>query len=160
MQATSTNIRQHRFASGQSAAGREEDLREQGRAASDHSAFAARRAQVAAIHAAILEDGSPELHADSTALCSHFKLRRGAVGLERAEAQLTSHAAGAVVRFWVYDGHFGVKVRDLVMLPSAEKGWDLWLDADGRLFPHEGKYSLAGQKVMLNALRESAEGGR
>lgn len=151
MQATSTNIRQQRFASEQGQQ-EEEDLR--------GAAFAARRAQVAAIHAAILSDGSPELHEDSTALCSHFKLRRGAVGLERAEAQLYSHAAGAVVRFWVYDDDFGVKVRDLVMLPSGEKGWDVWLEADGRLFPHEGKYTLAGQKVMMNALRESAGGGR
>ena len=50
MQATSTNIRDRRFGAGQ----KEDSLR--------GAAFAARQAQVAAIQAAILEDGSPELH--------------------------------------------------------------------------------------------------
>lgn len=145
-EATSTRIRERWFASGQFVAGEgkgEEVLR--------GAAFAARQAQVAAIQAAILENGSPELHGDSTALCSHFKLRRGRVGLESSEAQLYTHAAGAVIRFWVYDGDFGVKVRDLVLLPCEGKGWELWLDADGRLFPHDGKYALAGQQVMMSA---------
>ena len=120
-------------------------------------AFAARRAQVAAIKAAILTDGKPEIHADSTALCTHFKLRRGLVGSEQVECQLYTHAAGQVIRFWVYGASFEVRVRDLVMLQDGEKGWDCWLDTtadgpEGKLFPHEGKYLMPALRITMNSL--------
>lgn len=110
--------------------------------------FRTRAAQVAAIHAAVLADGTPEVHADTTALCTHFKTRRGLVGGEQAEAQVTTHEAGTVIRFYVYGADFSVKVRDLILLPTPDKGAELWLEIDGKLFPHEGKYSLAARQIV------------
>lgn len=110
--------------------------------------FAARRAQVAAIQRAILTEGRPEIHDDSTSVCTHFKLRRGLVGGEQAEAQVYQHTAGAVIRFWVYGQDFSVKCRDLVVLPTPDKGPELWLEADDKLFPHEGKYALAARQIV------------
>lgn len=121
-------------------------------------AYAARRAQVAAIKAAILTEGQPETHDDSSALCTHFKLRRGHIGGDQVEAQLYRHEAGQIIRFFVYGAGFDVRVRDLVMLhDSGEKGWECWLDttADGptgKLFPHEGKYLMPALRITMNSL--------
>lgn len=138
MQATSTRIRDHRWGTvqGQRLSGQ---------------AFAARQAQVAAIKAAIDQGGEPETISASGTLTT-YKLRRGLVGGETAEAQVTRHAAGLTIRFWVYGADFTVKVRDLVLLPSNEKGFDLWLAADGKLFPHEGKYASAGRLILANIM--------
>lgn len=114
------------------------------------TAFAARRAQIAVIKEAIVTNGTPELHEDSTALCSHFKLRRGVVGGETAEAQVYTHSAGIVIRFWVYGLDFSVKCRDLVLLDAGDKGPETWLEADGKLFPHEGKYVLPAIQIASN----------
>jgi len=122
-----------------------------------------RAAQVAAIAEAIITDGQPELHADSTALCSHFKLRKGFLpaeggGMDAVEALVYTHAAGYIVRLWIYGADFSVKVRDLIFLPSAEaKGFDTWLDTtadgeSGRLFPHSGKYLMPGMKILSHCL--------
>lgn len=127
------------------------------------ASFTARAAQVAAIAETIVRDGQPELHADSTALSSHFKLRKGHLpadggGLDSVEALVYTHRAGYIVRLWVYGADFSVKVRDLILLPSAEaKGFDTWLDttADGeggRLFPHSGKYLMPGMKILSHCL--------
>lgn len=136
MQATSTAIRQERT----------EQAVSEGAAA-----YAARAAQVGILRDAILQQGQPELHADSTTLCPHFRLRKGQVEGEYTEAQLHRHAAGMVIRFWVYGGRFEVKTRDLILLPCA-KGYDVWLDTTGepggRLFPHEGKYSVAARLLL------------
>lgn len=113
-------------------------------------AFATRRAQTAAIKEAIVHNGSPELHADSTALCSHFKLRRGLVGGETTEAQVYTHSAGIVIRFWVYGQDFSVKCRDFVLLDAGDKGPETWLEADGKLFPHEGKYLIPAIQIVNN----------
>ncbi len=116
-------------------------------------AFRTRRAQVQVIKDAILKDGCPELHTDSTALCSHFKLRRGLVGGEAAEAQVYSHAAGIVIRFWVYGQDFSVRCRDLVLLDTGDKGPEIWLEVDGKLFPHDaGKYVIPAIQI-LNAYK-------
>lgn len=125
--------------------------------------FTARQAQVAALAEVILRDGAPELHSDSTALSSHFKLRRGFLpdgdgGMSQAEALVHSHAAGYVVRLWVYGADFSVKVRDVILLPSNEaKGFDVWLDTrdsagGGRLFPHSGKYLMPAIKILSHCL--------
>ena len=117
--------------------------------------FRARQAQVEAIAAAILADGLPELESDSSALCTHYRLRKGQVEGDYTEAQVTRHAAGYVIRFWVYPSDFSVRVRDLILLPPSDggKGWEMWLDtrsdgAEGRLFPHEGKYVIPGLLIM------------
>ena len=110
-------------------------------------AFQTRRAQVQAIKDAILAGGQPELHADSTALCSHFKLRRGLVAGETAEAQIYFHPAGQLIRFWVYGSDFSVKCRDLVILDTFDKGPETWLEADGKLFPHDGKYIVPAIQI-------------
>lgn len=138
MQTTSTGIRDGRWnqAHGQGLSGQ---------------AFAARQAQVAAIKAAIDREGEPETVSVSGTLTT-YKLRRGLVGGETAEAQVTRHAAGMQIRFWIYGADFTVKVRDLVLLPSNEKGFDLWLAADGKLFPHEGKYASAGRLILANIM--------
>lgn len=112
------------------------------------SAFQGRRAGVAVIKDAIVRDGSAELHSDSTALCSHFKLRRGLVGGEAAEAQVYTHPAGMVIRFWVYGLDFSVKCRDLVLLDAGDKAPETWLEAEGKLFPHEGKYLLSTIQIV------------
>ena len=119
------------------------------------AAFQARRSQVQAIKDAIVENGSPELHSDSTALCSHFKLRRGLVGGETAEAQLYTHSAGIVIRFWVYGLDFSVKCRDFVLLNTGDKSPETWLEtnpgeANSKLFPHEGKYLLPAIQIVGN----------
>ncbi len=148
MQTISTAIRQERT----------RQAIEEGRAA-----YAARQAQVAAIAEAIVRDGQPELHADSTALCSHFKLRKGFLpadggGMDAVEALVYTHAAGFVVRLWIYGADFTVKVRDVILLQSGEeKGYDCWLDTtadgpDGRLFPHSGKYLMPGTKILSHCL--------
>lgn len=109
--------------------------------------FATRRAQVSALRDTILNDGQPELHADSAPTAIHFKRRPGLVGGAPAEAQVYTHPAGKVIRFWVYGLDFSVKVRELVILPSDDKGPEVWLDADSKLFPHEGKYALAARLI-------------
>ena len=134
------------------------------------ASFTARQAQVAAIAEAIVRQGQPELHSDSTALCSHFKLRKGFLpaedrpgtygqgGLDAVEALVYTHDAGYVIRLWVYGTDFSVKVRDLILLRSAEaKGFDAWLDTTGdpgggRLFPHSGKYLMPGMKILSHCL--------
>lgn len=140
MQTISTAIRQERT----------RQAIEEGRAA-----YAARQAQVAAIAEAIVRDGQPELHADSTALCSHFKLRKGEISGEQAEAQVYTHEVGIVIRFWIYGKNFDVRTRDLILLalPAGEKGYEVWLDDGAKLFPHEGgKYALAGQSILSNMM--------
>ncbi len=114
--------------------------------------FKVRRAQVAAILAAVLAGGKPEVHAGSSALCTHFKLRRGNVGADRAEAQVYSHEAGTAIRFWVYGPDFSARVRDLLILPTPDKGAEVWLGIDGKLFPHEGKYMVAALQITANVL--------
>lgn len=109
--------------------------------------FPTRRAQIAALRDAILNEGQPELHADSTPTAIHLKRRPGLVGGQHAEAQVYTHPAGKVIRFWTYGLDFSVKVRELVLLPSDDKGLDIWLDADNKLFPHEGKYALAARQI-------------
>lgn len=127
------------------------------------SSFTVRQAQVAAIAEAIITGGQPELHSDSSALCSHFKLRKGYLladggGMDSVEALVYTHAAGYVVRLWICEADFSVKVRDLILMPSAKaKGFDTWLDtrADGeggRLFPHSGKYLMPGLKILSHCL--------
>ena len=127
------------------------------------TSFAARQAQVAAIAQAIFRDGAPEMHKDSTAVCSHFKLRKGFLpdgdgGMNAVEALVYSHAAGNAVRLWIYGADFSVKVRDVIFLRAEEaKGWDTWLDttsdgAGGRLFPHTGKYLMPALKILSHCL--------
>lgn len=111
--------------------------------------FATRRAQVSALRDTILNDGQPELHADSAPTAIHLKRRPGLVGGQHAEAQVYTHTVGKVIRFWVYGLDFSVKVRELVILPSDDKGVDIWLGLDDtdKLFPHEGKYALAARLI-------------
>ena len=126
------------------------DIREAFRAV-----FAARQDLAAKLAAQIVAEGSAELHGDSTALCSHFKLRRGEVGGEPAEAQVYTHEVGIVIRFWVYGPNFEVRARDLILLalPAGEKGYEVWLDDGNKIFPHEGgKYSQAGQAILSNMM--------
>ncbi len=74
------------------------------------------------------------------------------------EALVYSHAAGYIVRLWIYGADFSVKVRDLIFLHSEEaKGFDTWLDTtadgpEGRLFPHSGKYLMPGMKILSHCL--------
>ena len=149
MQATSTAIRQER-------------LRQ--KVEDGSTSFTARQAQVAALAEIILRDGQPELHADSTALCSHFKLRRGLLPdgngeMNAVEALVYRHPVGNIVRLWIYGAAFSVKVRDVIFLYTEEaKGWDTWLDTGagdaegGRLFPHSGKYLMPGLKILSHCL--------
>ena len=116
-----------------------------------HKVFAARQELAGKLAAQITTEGSAELHGDSTALCSHFKLRRGEVSGEQAEAQVYTHEAGIVIRFWVYGKNFDVRTRDLILLalPAGEKGYEVWLDDGAKVFPHEGgKYAQAGQLIL------------
>ena len=148
MQTTSTSIRTARTAG----AIQEGSVRFQARQAD----FKERQQEVAALLDTILTDGQPEVFEGSTAYCTNYKLRNGFVGEHRCQAQLTSLilpgiGLAHVVRFWVYPGNFEVKCRDLVVLPSeAHKGYEFWLLADGRLFPHEGKYTYPAMTVLSN----------
>lgn len=120
-----------------------------------HKVFAARQDLTARLAAQIVSEGSAEMHSDSTALCSHFKLRRGEVGGEQAEAQVYTHETGIVIRFWVYGKNFGVRTRDLILLalPAGEKGYEVWLDDGAKVFPHDGgKYAQAGQLILSNMM--------
>ena len=158
MQATSTAIREERL----------RQTVEEG-----STSFTARQREVSALAATILRDGQPELHADSTALCSHFKLRRGLLPdgngeMNAVEALVYTHPAGYIVRLWIYGADFSVKVRDVILLPSGEtKGFDVWLDTGGdaalssgciqphgggRLFPHSGKYLMPALKTLSHCL--------
>ena len=79
-------------------------------------------------------------------VCIHLKRRIGTVAGAFAEAQVYTHAAGRVYRFWVHGLDFSIKVRELIVLPSNDKGNEVWLDT-GKLFPHEGKYALAARLI-------------
>lgn len=115
-------------------------------------AFLRRQRRAAKLRAEILECGQPETRPGSTDVSTHYYLRRGEVDGHYAEAQVYRHPAGIVIRFWVWE-NFGVRVRDLVLLPAdhyppAEPGWETWLEADGRLFPHVGKYVEHGRMIL------------
>lgn len=111
--------------------------------------FRERQAEVAALLDTILNEGQQEVEAGSSAYCTNYRMRPGFIGDERCTAQVTRHAAGYLIRFWVYPGNFEVRVRDLALLPSeVDKGWDIWLQADGKLFPHAGKYVMPAMAIM------------
>lgn len=115
-------------------------------------AFLRRQRRAARLRTEILLRGQPEARPGSTGASTHFHLRHGEVDGHYAEAQVYRHPAGIVIRFWVWE-NFGVRVRDLVLLPAvhyspADLGRETWLEADGRLFPHVGKYAERGLKML------------
>ncbi len=121
--------------------------------------FRARQAEVAALLERVLTHGQPEVFEGSTRLCTNYKLRHGCIGDDACQVQITTHYnlvddnAGHLLRFWVFGPNFEAKTRDLVLLPAGgDKGWEMWLLADGRLFPHEGKYALVATRIMCNYL--------
>lgn len=155
MQATSTAIRTGRFGKQSGKMAESPEIRE-----AFHNVFVARQELVALLQEEILTEGQPELWNDSTALCTHYRTRRGRVENEKgdfdaADAQVHTHAKGIVIRFWVYGKNFEVKTRDLILLrPRAgEKGYEVWLDLGDKVVPHEaGKYALAGMVILANMM--------
>lgn len=116
-----------------------------------HQVFVARQDLARKLSAQILTEGEPEQESDSTLTCRHFRHRRGEVSGEPATAQVHTHEAGVVIRFWVFGPKFDVRVRDLVLLalPKGEPGFEVWLDDGDKIFPHAGgKYDEAGRVIL------------
>lgn len=101
--------------------------------------YQSRLAQTEIVKAAVLARGEAETEA-----------RMIAVDGGAALAVIVAHAAGLVVRFTTLRGGEFV-VRELTILPSQERGYDVWLTVDGRTFPHRGKYMAAAHYLLLTA---------
>lgn len=106
-------------------------------------AYQARVAQAEAIKTAILAAGQTE---------PGHPLRVAVVDGEPALVDVFAHPAGCVIRFHIHEG-YRVKVRELLLLPTQES-YSVWLAAEGKLFPHSGKYFQPALRAMTAILAD------
>ena len=107
--------------------------------------YQTRAAQAAAVKSVILAQGMTEPGQPP---------RLVTVNGQAAFAEAIMHPAGGIVRFYLADGS-GVKRRELLILPTHEKGYDLWLEVDGKLFPHQGKYVMPAMRLLDTIIQDA-----